>query len=116
MEIYVKYIWFYVIEKCYSEGSGRQHILLPYNGLNSNVDLLVSEIRTDIRNLKCTTGVRDTGGILTSHVADIGDKFIAGVDASATFFPTFIYRSYTDGKFATGINTGGHNTIRLPTP
>ena len=56
---------------------------------------IFSKIRGDIRELRCTTGINDTGGKFATGTNDTGGKIAAGIND-------------TGGKFATGVNdTGG---------
>ncbi len=56
---------------------------------------IFSNIRGDIRNSRCTTGINDTGGKFAS-VVDTGGKLATGVNN-------------TDTKFAAGVNDSGGN-------
>jgi hypothetical protein len=89
---------------------------------------ILSKIRGDIREARCTTGINDTGGKFATGVNDTGGKIAAGINDTGGKFATGI--SDTGGKFATGINDAGgklppvsttpvanhSNNIRLQTP
>jgi hypothetical protein len=70
---------------------------------------IFSKIRGDIRKLRCTTGVNDTGGKFATSVSDTGGKLPqVSTTPAANFATSSPCVVDTGGKFATGVNdTGG---------
>ncbi len=51
---------------------------------------ILSKIRGDIRESRCTTGINDTGGKIAASINDTGGKFATGInDTGGKFFHPF---------------------------